>query len=95
MSGSSPEWIDMVRTGLAPETRERSYDTPGLMSKVLDRITIQTPALELIDEHLVQVANGHIERLITKAQEWKEMLEGRGVDGHIIDLVCAMADEGG
>ena len=27
-----------------------------------------------------------------KAQVWKEMLEGRGVDGRVTELVCAMAE---
>ncbi|GEP38875.1 hypothetical protein NPS01_25380 [Nocardioides psychrotolerans] len=56
--------VDMIRTQLAPELRERPWDTPGAMAAALDRTTIQTPALDLIDAHLVKVANGEIERLI-------------------------------
>lgn len=56
--------VDMIRTQLAPELRERPWDTPGQMAAALDRSTIQTPALDLIDAHLVKVANGEIERLI-------------------------------
>jgi len=54
----------MVSTGLAPEARQRPWATPGAMAQALDRTTVQTPALQLIDEHLVKVADGEIERLI-------------------------------
>lgn len=64
MSVAAPGWIEMVRTGLAPETRVQQYASPGELARALDRTTIQTPALDLIDEHLVRVANGEIERLI-------------------------------
>lgn len=57
-------WLDMIATALAPELRQRPWRTPGEMAQALDRSTIQTPALELIDEHLVAVANGDCERLI-------------------------------
>lgn len=57
-------WLDMIATSLAPELRARPWATPGDMSTALDRTTVQTPALDLIDEHLVQVANGDTERLI-------------------------------
>lgn len=57
-------WLDMIATSLAPELRQRPWATPGEMASALDRSTVQTPALDLIDEHLVRVANGEIERLI-------------------------------
>lgn len=53
-----------VSTELAPEFRQRPWDTPGEMAQALDRSTIQTPALQLIDEHLAKVADGDCERLI-------------------------------
>jgi predicted phage terminase large subunit-like protein len=56
--------LDMVATTLAPELRSHAWATPGEMAKVLDRSTAQTAALDLIDEHLVRVADGEIERLI-------------------------------
>jgi hypothetical protein len=37
---------------------------PGEMAQALDRTTIQTPALDLIDQRLVDVAEGRCERLI-------------------------------
>lgn len=57
-------WLDMIATTLAPELRKQPWATPGEMAKALDRTTVQTPALQLIDEHLVKVAAGECERLI-------------------------------
>lgn len=56
--------VEMIRTQLAPELRARPWATPGDMARDLDRTTISTRALELIDEHLVDVADGQCERLI-------------------------------
>jgi predicted phage terminase large subunit-like protein len=56
--------VDMVATRLAPELRTQTYATPGEMAKAFDRATVQTPALDLIDEHLGRVADGECERLI-------------------------------
>jgi len=56
--------VEMIRTRLAPELREQPWDTPGDMAVALERSTVQTPALRLIDEHLARVEAGEIERLI-------------------------------
>lgn len=40
------------------------YPTPGALAKALDPTTIQTPALDLIDEALVDVEAGRCDRLI-------------------------------
>lgn len=64
MSDTDRRFFEMVATRLAPNLRQHAWSTPGEMAKALDRTTIQTPALDLIDEHLVRVANGEIERLI-------------------------------
>jgi predicted phage terminase large subunit-like protein len=56
--------VEMIRTQLAPELRERPWDTPGDMALALDRSTVQTAALQLIDQQLVEVAEGRCERLI-------------------------------
>lgn len=61
---TSELWLDMIEATLAPELREQPWDTPGAMATALDRATIQTPALELIDDRLAKVAAGDIERLI-------------------------------
>jgi predicted phage terminase large subunit-like protein len=57
-------WVDMVRDQLLPELRQTHWATPGEMASALDRTTIQTPALDLIDKLLVQVAEGDCERAI-------------------------------
>lgn len=57
-------FIEMIHTRLAPETRIQPWPTPGAMAQALDRTTIQTPALDLIDTALVRVAQGECERLI-------------------------------
>lgn len=56
--------VEMIRTALAPETRHKPWDAPGPMAVALDPTTVQTPALELIDTRLADVAAGTIERLI-------------------------------
>jgi hypothetical protein len=56
-------WLDMIAT-TSPPSSAKPWATPGEMAKALDRTTIQTPALDLIDEHLVDVAEGECERLI-------------------------------
>ena len=57
-------WLDMIAADLAPELRQRPWHTPGDMATALDRSTVQTPALRLIDDHLRRVEAGEIERLI-------------------------------
>jgi predicted phage terminase large subunit-like protein len=52
----------MVRDKLAPDQRERPWRTPGEMAAALDRTTVQTPALDLIDDRLVDVAEGRTMR---------------------------------
>lgn len=64
MSADPDLWLDMIATSLAPDLRESHWSTPGEMAVALERTTIQTPALRLIDEHLAKVAKGEIERLI-------------------------------
>lgn len=53
----------MVETKLAPESRTITFATPGAMAMAYDRTTVQTPALEHIDDKLVEVAAGRCERL--------------------------------
>lgn len=40
------------------------WQTPGAMAKTLDPRTVQTPALDLIDKALGDVAEGRVRRLI-------------------------------
>lgn len=51
-------WLDMIARDLAGGLRRSVEDTPGDMAVALDRTTVQTPALELIDQRLVDVAEG-------------------------------------
>jgi predicted phage terminase large subunit-like protein len=46
-----------------PPPEPRKWPTPGAMAQALDPSTVQTPALELIDARLVDVADGLIDRL--------------------------------
>lgn len=62
--GNLERVLDMVRTQLAPDQRERPWPTPGAMAQALDRNTRQTPALDLIDERLAAVADGQCQRQI-------------------------------
>lgn len=63
-SGSGDLFVEMLAAALAPELRQRPWATPGAMAAALDRTTVQTPALDLIDAALVDVAEGRCERLI-------------------------------
>lgn len=59
-----PVVLDMMSVDLIPaEHRPQPWSTPGAMALELDRTTIQTPALELIDKRLVDVASGDCERM--------------------------------
>ncbi|HEY8976300.1 MAG TPA: phage terminase large subunit [Burkholderiaceae bacterium] len=45
-------------------TARKQYATPGLLAAAIERGTVQTPALDLIDAALVDVAEGRCDRLI-------------------------------
>src|ERR1035441_5095455 len=50
------QWWDVVADAFDPDLRLRDDDpTPGALAQRLDPMTVQTPALEIIDAHLVQV----------------------------------------
>lgn len=59
---AGPDVWTLLRHRLAPEVRDKRWASPGDMARALDRTTVQTPALELIDERLVEVAAGRCER---------------------------------
>jgi predicted phage terminase large subunit-like protein len=46
-----------------PPPPKRRWATPGQLAKFLDRATVQTPALDLIDRQLVELADGATDRL--------------------------------
>lgn len=56
--------IDVLKAKVNELNPPPSWDTPGAMAAALDPTTVQTPALELIDEKLAQVAAGELNRLI-------------------------------
>lgn len=64
MTAAPDLMVEMIRTQLAPELRARPWATPGDMATALDRTTVQTPALDKIDERLVAIRDGHCERQI-------------------------------
>lgn len=45
------------------EIRRPQWDTPGQLAQAIEPTTIQTPALDLIDDHLVKVEAGETDRL--------------------------------
>jgi predicted phage terminase large subunit-like protein len=49
---------------LRREVRPSEFPTPGDLATFLDRRVIQTPALKLLDQHLVKVGSGDLPRLI-------------------------------
>jgi predicted phage terminase large subunit-like protein len=70
----SPSWRDdpeiamatlkMLRAARAKTETKTVYETPGKLAKALDPSTVQTPALDIIDQALVDVAEGRSKRLI-------------------------------
>ncbi|GAA0402986.1 phage terminase large subunit [Microbispora corallina] len=47
-----------------PEPERKAWATPGELARAIDPTTIQTPALDLIDAALVDVAEGRCDRLV-------------------------------
>ena len=56
------DWAEYAARAFEQETHD--YSTPGQLAKAIEPSTIQTPALDLIDEYLVKVEAGEIDRLI-------------------------------
>lgn len=57
-------WEAAARLFEPPLPRDVPWSTPGELAKALDPRTVQTPALDLIDDALVKVATGELKRLI-------------------------------
>lgn len=70
-----PLVLDLIRRGLEDEIRPTRWATPGDMAHTLDITTVQTPALDLIDARLADVAVGTLTRCIVNMppQEGKSM----------------------
>jgi predicted phage terminase large subunit-like protein len=56
--------LKVLRAARAKTETRTIYETPGELAQALDPSTVQTPALRIIDQALVDVANGDIKRLI-------------------------------
>jgi predicted phage terminase large subunit-like protein len=57
-------WEAAARMFEPTQLRASSWATPGELAQVLDPTTVQTPALNLIDSALVDVAEGRCQRLM-------------------------------
>lgn len=56
--------VDMWEAAARMFEPAATYPTPGALAKAIDPATVQTPALDLIDQALVDVETGKINRLI-------------------------------
>ena len=59
---SAFDWAEYAARAF--EVPEHDWETPGQLAKAIEPTTLQTPALDLIDEYLVKVEAGEIDRLI-------------------------------
>lgn len=59
----SVAWYEVAAKSFEPAVT-RKWGTPGELAKAVDASTRQTPALDLIDQALVDVENGECDRLI-------------------------------
>jgi hypothetical protein len=58
-------WQAALEALQPPKPAQRpTYPTPGALAAALDPRTVQTPALDLIDQALVDVAEGRCKRLM-------------------------------
>lgn len=55
-------WLEHAARKFSPA--EHDWATPGALAKAIEPSTVQTAALDLIDEYLVKVESGEIDRLI-------------------------------
>lgn len=62
MVSSALGWAEYAARAF--EIPEHDWATPGQLAKAIEPTTLQTPALDLIDEYLVKVEAGIIDRLI-------------------------------
>lgn len=59
---SAFDWAEYAARAF--EKKDTDWATPGALAKAIEPSTLQTPALDLIDEYLVKVESGEIDRLI-------------------------------
>jgi predicted phage terminase large subunit-like protein len=61
---ADPIWADATAAFADPDGRTMVYATPGELAAALDPRSVQTPALDVIDDALVDCADGVCDRLI-------------------------------
>jgi len=58
------DWAEFAARAFEPASAHQRWDTPGALAKHMDPNTVQTAALDLLDENLVDVAEGRCRRLM-------------------------------
>jgi predicted phage terminase large subunit-like protein len=58
------DWLEFAAREFEPRADALRWSTPGELARAITPETVQTPALDLIDERLIEVAEGRCDRLI-------------------------------
>src|SRR5690242_1453707 len=58
------DWAEFAAREFEPVSFHQRWTTPGDLARAISPETAQTPALDLIDERLIEVAEGRCDRLI-------------------------------
>ncbi|MFI8535340.1 phage terminase large subunit [Streptomyces aquilus] len=58
------DWAEFAAREFEPDQKKRRWLTPGELARHLDPHTVQTAALDLLDQNLVDVAEGRCKRLM-------------------------------
>lgn len=58
------DWAEFAAREFEPQPEALRWSTPGELARAITPETVQTPALDLIDERLIEVAEGRCDRLI-------------------------------
>lgn len=60
---ATTDWAEFAARAFEPQS-EKLWPTPGALARHMDAHTVQTAALDLLDDNLVDVAEGRCPRLI-------------------------------
>lgn len=58
------DWAEFAARAFEPASQHQRWATPGALARHMDPQTVQTAALDLLDENLLEVAEGRCRRLI-------------------------------
>lgn len=58
------DWVEHAARAFEPASQRQRWASPGALARHMDRQTVQTDALDLLDDNLVDVAEGRCRRLI-------------------------------